>query len=106
VWKLPLGFTISIENSESNGVFSALWSIAYKNVALKASAGKCGAFILLCSAARMHRSKPHVLPHIFIALANLCANHAPNQIEAGRSEVITICVEFLSGCVLWMLIAQ
>ena len=76
---------------------TALWSIAYKNVALKASAGKCGAFILLCSAARMHRGKPAVLPHIFIALANLCANHAQNQVEAGRSEVMTICVEFLSG---------
>jgi hypothetical protein len=75
---------------------TALWSIAYKNVKLKSSAGKCGAFILLCSAARMHRTKTDVLPHIFIALANLCANHGPNQLEAGRSEVMTICVEFLS----------
>eukprot|EP01043_Picozoa_sp_COSAG02_P001359 COSAG02_NODE_28_length_51367_cov_70.053932_47_plen_1313_part_00 len=75
---------------------TALWSIAYKNNALKSSAGKCGAFILLCSAARMHRTKVTVLPHIFVALGNLCANHGPNQLEAGSTDVITICVEFLA----------
>lgn len=75
---------------------TALWSIAYKNNALKSSAGKCGAFILLCSAARMHRTKAAVLPHIFVALGNLCANHGPNQLEAGSTDVITICVEFLT----------
>ena len=85
------------ENEElAKSAATALWSIAYKNVALKASAGKSGAFILLCSAARMHRTKLHVLPHIFVALGNLCANHGPNQLEAGRSDIVATCLEFLT----------
>ena len=61
---------------------AALWSIAFKSVQLKQSAGEAGAFLLLAQAARAHRTDVEVLPHVFIAISNLAVKP-----DAGRAVV-------------------
>ena len=74
----------------------ALWSIAFKNTDLKASAGMNGAFLLLAQAMRVHRANAEVLPHLFIAACNLAVNHAPNQAQAHRAGIVRIALELLA----------
>lgn len=61
---------------------SAVWSVAFKNVRMKNRAGDVGVFATVIDLIREHATALGLLPHAFVAIGNLSANHAPNQATA------------------------
>jgi hypothetical protein len=74
---------------------SAVWSVAFKNVRMKNRAGELGCFPSLIELIRTHQLARAILPHAFVAIVNLCANHAPNQAICGQEGVVELCLELL-----------
>jgi hypothetical protein len=74
---------------------SAVWSVAFKNVRMKNRAGELGAFPTIMDVIRTHSRVARILPHAFVAIGNLSANHAPNQAICGQEGVVELCLELL-----------
>ena len=74
---------------------SAVWSVAFKNLRMKNRAGELGAFPTIMDVIRTHSRVSRILPHAFVAIGNLSANHAPNQALCGQEGVVDLCLEFM-----------
>jgi hypothetical protein len=74
---------------------SAVWSVAFKNVRMKNRAGEAGVFGTVMDLIREHVGNVDILPHAFVAIGNLSANHAPNQAICGQAGVVELCLEMI-----------
>eukprot|EP01052_Picozoa_sp_SAG31_P038611 SAG31_NODE_5193_length_2689_cov_1.305019_1_plen_896_part_11 len=74
---------------------SAVWSVSFKNVRMKNRAGDVGVFSTLIDLIREHTTELELLPHAFVAIGNLSANHAVNQALCGQLDVVGLCLEML-----------
>ena len=72
-----------------------MWSVAFKNVRMKNRAGEVGVFPTIIELILMHKRNTQLLPHAFVAIGNLSANHAPNQALCGQEGVIEMCLEVM-----------
>ena len=57
--------------------------------------GQSGVFATIVELVAEHSQQFAILPHAFVAIGNLAANHAPNQAICGREDVVELCVRML-----------